>query len=70
MRNIFKVPIELVTILLLPYVLYIWPPSMWNLNSLTRDRTHTPCIGRQSLNHQTTGEVPDFSLLTNPFILL
>ena len=57
MRNIFKVPIELVTILLLPYVLYIWPPSMWNLNSLTRDRTHTPCIGRQSLSQWTAREV-------------
>ena len=30
---------------------------MWDLSSLTRDRTHTPCIGRQSLNHWTTREV-------------
>ena len=58
MWNIFKVPIELVTILLLPYVLYIWPPSMWNLNSLTRDRTCTPWIGGQSLNRWTAREVP------------
>ena len=27
------------------------PCSMWDLSSLTRDQTHTPCIGRQSLNH-------------------
>ena len=27
-------------------------------SSLTRDQTHTPCIGRQNLNHQTTREVP------------
>ena len=31
---------------------------MWDLSSLTRDRTHTPCIGRRSLNHWTTREVP------------
>ena len=33
---------------------------MWDLNSPTRDQTHTPCIGRQSLNHWTTREVPFF----------
>ena len=31
---------------------------MWHLSSLTRDQTDTPCIGRQSLNHWTTREVP------------
>ena len=31
---------------------------MWDFNSLTRGQTHTPCIGRQSLNHWTTREVP------------
>ena len=31
---------------------------MWDHSSLTRDRTSTPCIGRQSLNHWTTREVP------------
>ena len=30
---------------------------MWDLSSLTRDQTHTPCIGRQSLNHWTAREV-------------
>ena len=30
---------------------------MWDLSSLSRDWTCTPCIGRQSLNHWTTGEV-------------
>ena len=29
-----------------------------DLNSSTSDRTHVPCIGRQSLNHWTTREVP------------
>ena len=27
------------------------------LTSLTRDRTHAPCIGRQILNHRTTREI-------------
>ena len=31
--------------------------GMWDLSSMTRDRTHTPCIGRQSLNHWTAREV-------------
>ena len=31
---------------------------MWDLSSPTRDRTRTPCIGRWSLNHWTTREVP------------
>ena len=32
---------------------------MWDLSSPTRDQTHTSCIGRQSLNHRTTREVPN-----------
>ena len=32
---------------------------MWYLSSPTRDQTHTPCIGRQSLNHRPTREVPN-----------
>ena len=31
---------------------------MWDLSSPTRDRTHDPCIERQSLNTWTTREVP------------
>ena len=40
---------------------------MWDLSSLTRDRTHIPCIARRILNHQTTREVPAevFSLSIN-----
>ena len=34
------------------------PRGMWNLSSQTRDHTHGPCIGRWTLNHWTTGEVP------------
>ena len=37
---------------------YFWLQNMWDLSSLTRDQTHVPCIGRQILNHCTTGEVP------------
>ena len=32
---------------------FSWPWSMWDLSSLTRDRTYTPCIGKPSLNHWT-----------------
>ena len=31
---------------------------MWDLSSLTKDRTLIPCIGRQNLNHWTSREVP------------
>ena len=34
------------------------PKCMWNLSSPTRDGTCIPCIGRRSLNHWTTREVP------------
>ena len=30
---------------------------MWDLNSLTRDRTCTNCIGRWNLNHWTIGDI-------------
>ena len=36
---------------------------MWDLSSMTKDRTHVPCIVRQILYHWTTREVPNiFSL--------
>ena len=54
----FTVFIEFVTILLLSYVLACWPQSTWDLSSPTRGWTWTPCIGRQSLNHWATREVP------------
>ena len=58
MGTILKVFIELATILLLFYALVPCPWGMWDLSSLTRDQTRTPCIGRWSLNHWTTREVP------------
>ena len=33
------------------------PCGMWDLSSLTRDRTHVPCIARRILYHWTTREV-------------
>ena len=41
---------------------------MWDLSSQTSDRTRTPCIGRQSLNHWTTRGVPLFAFeMTSSF---
>ena len=34
------------------------PCGIWDLGSLTKDQIHIPCIGRQSLNHGATREVP------------
>ena len=55
MRTIFKVFIELITILLLFYILVFWLQGMC---SSTRDQIFTPCIGMQSLNHWIAREVP------------
>ena len=48
------------------YVLVFWPSSMWDLRSLTKDWTCTPFIIRWYINHWTTREVPEVSLL-KPF---
>ena len=37
---------------------------IWDVRSLTRDRTRVPCIGRQILNHWTATEVPQYVILT------
>ena len=39
-------------------VLVLWLRRLWDLSSLTRAQTCTPCIGRQSLNHWTDRAVP------------
>ena len=36
--------------------------AAWAFSSQTRDRTHTPSIGRRSLNHWTAREVPLYFL--------
>ena len=78
MLSFLKAFIEFVTILLLLFhVLFFWPGGMWDLGYLSRDQTRTPCIGRWSLNHWTSREVPilgDSSLylmsLGNPSLTL
>ena len=59
--------IEFVTILFLFYDLVLWPHGMWGLSSPTRDRTHIPCIGRQSLNHWTARKFPQTPLEGDSF---
>ena len=56
MCTIFKIFIEFVAILLLFYVLIFWPQGMWDISAWTRDQTHIPCIGRQSLTHWAARE--------------
>ena len=58
--TILKVFLECVTILLLFYILVLWPRGMWYLSSLTRDQTHIPCIRRRSLEplyHRGAGDL-------------
>ena len=64
MWHIFKVFVGFVTILLLFYALVFWPWVMWDPRSPTRDWTHTPCMGRWSLNHWTAMKVPFLFLFT------
>ena len=59
-----------VTILLLFYVLVFWPWSMWDLSSWTRDLTRILCMGKWSLNHWTTREIPGTHYLTAFLCLL
>ena len=40
------------------YVFVSWPRDVRDLSTQTRDQTHTPRSGRQSLNHGITQEVP------------
>ena len=53
--------LEFVKTLLLLYGLVFWPQGMWDLSFPTRDRTHTPCIRKWSLNHWTSRKVPPSS---------
>ena len=64
MWTIFKVFIEFVTILFLFGLVAKNPNIKQSLKglqgsiSLTRGQTCTPCIGRWSLNHRSSREVP------------
>ena len=53
MWTIFKVCIEFVIILLLFYILGVWPWGMWDLSSPTRDWTHTLHWQAKSSNVQS-----------------
>ena len=66
MWTIFKVFIEFITILLLFYVFFFWSQGTWDLSSPTKDWTCTPCIGKWSLNHWTTREVPKIWFFIHP----
>ena len=42
----------------------------WHMvSSWTKDWTHVPCIGRQTINHRTTREFPTYLSLTEAFFL-
>ena len=43
---------------------------MCDLSSLTKDGAHMPCIGRRSLNHWTTREVPIIYFIHSSLCLL
>ena len=45
------------------YVLVFWPQGMWDFSSPTRDRTCTPRVGRQSFNHWTAREIPQYFII-------
>ena len=65
--TIFKVCIEFGTTLLLFF--FFWPQVMWNLSSPTRNQTCTLCIGRWSLDHWTSKEVPGLTFIIS-FLLV
>ena len=55
---------------LISYCMGLAGYSMQNLNSPTRDQTCVPCIGKQILNHWTTGEVPmNFKVTTKRMVV-
>lgn len=58
MWTMFKVFMGFVTISLLFFGFGFWPRGMSELISLTRDWSHTPCIGRWNFNCWTAKEVP------------
>ena len=48
------------------------PHDIWDISSLTRDRTCVPCIRRRILNHWTTREAPreDSSIWPSSLLLI
>ena len=64
MWNIFKVYWICYNIASVLYFGF-WLQDIGDLSSPTRDPTHTPCIGRWSLHHWTTREVPLLKIYYN-----
>ena len=50
--------------------MFFWPWGMWDLSSPTRNWTCIPFIGRWSLSHWTTREVPEFSVFEKSLFIL
>lgn len=46
------------------FFFFFWPRGFWDHSSLTRDQTHTLCIGRRGLNHWTVKEVPESPIIS------
>ena len=57
-------PMIIILFYLFIYLFLAPPGSMWDLSSLTRDRTRAPppSLGAQSLNHWTARDVPALML--------
>ena len=58
MWTILKAFIEFVTIVSCVMFWLLLPGGIWDPSFLTRDRSPTLCIGKLSLKHRTTREVP------------
>ena len=59
MWNILKFFIEFFSIFLLFFMFwFFWPQGMWDLSSLTKDRTYAPCNGSWCLKHWNPRETP------------
>ena len=50
------------------FCFFFWPWGVWGFSFLIRDWTHTPCIGRWSLNHWEIREVPGRCFLLSTYL--
>jgi len=55
--HVFKSLLDLLQYCFCFMFCFFWPQIMWDHSSLTRDRTHTPSTGKQSVNHGAAREV-------------
>ena len=54
LKNLYWICYNIASVLCFVFL----PQGMWDLSPPTRDWTWTPCLGRWTLNHWTTREVP------------